>query len=581
MPHPRRPAVFGRRFAHDLWRLTRIYWTTPDAKRGALLFALAIVLELGTVYGNFLISDAERRIFDALADKQIAAFFAAIGLFLGVGLLLVLGSTYRIYVRQLLEVRWRRGVTAHYLERWMSARAYCQAELHGSELDNPDQRIAEDARDFAASVLGLSLSLLSAVATLLSFGGLLWTLSAHFPLRVGSTEGWVPGLMLWVALAYASLSMWLTHLMGRRLVPLNFDRMRFEADFRYGLVHFRDNVEAVTLARGETLERLGALERFRRIVKNWRKLIRAQRNLTLLTGGIGQANGLVPLLVAAPAFFAGHLTLGGIAQVRFAYGQVSGALSWFIHAYQEIARWRANIERLGSFAEVMDKTEEKLEQAGIHVVPTERPSLLIRDLELKTPDGNVFLERANAVIEAGERVAITGPSGSGKTMLLRAIAGIWPFGNGRIEVPARTHMLFLPQHPYLPLGSLRAALSYPAPEGTFTDDQICEVLQLLGLERLTTRLADVEPWDQWLSTNEQQRVALARVFLNKPEWVFLDRATSALDDATEKRVYALLAEHLPRSTLISVAYRPEVAGYHVRRWSLAPREGGPAVLLST
>jgi len=314
------------------------------------------------------------------------------------------------------------------------------------------------------------------------------------------------------------------------------------------------------------------------VIQNWWRLIAAQRRLTVFTGIIGQANGMVPLLVAAPGFFAGLISLGTVAQIRFAYGQVSGALNWFVFAYQEIARWRANIERLLTFAEVMDATTRDIERSRIHVVSSEIPRLRLENLRLDQPDGSPLIDMANATVSAGERVAIVGPSGSGKTVLLRAIAGIWPFGAGRIEIPARARMLFVPQWPYLPLGSLRAVVSYPMPEGSFTDARIREVLRLLRLDLLVTRLDVTGPWDQELSPHEQQRLAIARVLLNEPEWLFLDKATSSLDEETKEEVYRLLTTHLPSTTIISIALSPRVVAYHNRRWTLTPKDRGPSLL---
>ena len=299
-----RAAIFGRDFARGLWRLTRLYWTSPAAGRGKLLLAVAVALELGSVYGAFVIADAQRRIFDALGDRDTAAFLSGIALFLGVVLAFVLVSTYRIYVRQILEIRWRSWLTDHFLAAWVQPHACCQMELVSAAADNPDQRIAEDVRNYVASALGLSLSLLAAVATLVSFAGLLWTLSGDWPIQVGAAEIRVPGFMMWVALAYALLATWIAHRVGHPLVPLNFDRLRFEADFRFGLVRFRENAEAIVLADGESRERSAAHGRFERVIGNWWELIRAQRNLALYTAGIGQANQVVPLLVAAPETWA-------------------------------------------------------------------------------------------------------------------------------------------------------------------------------------------------------------------------------------------------------------------------------------
>ncbi|HSP97755.1 MAG TPA: ABC transporter ATP-binding protein/permease [Candidatus Dormibacteraeota bacterium] len=575
-----RRAVFGRAFARDLWRLVRIYWTSRAARWGALLLAGAVGLELATVFGTVLLSDGQRRIFDALGDRAPGDFAKGLTFFFGAALLTLFASTFRIYLRQRLEIHWREFLTADYVQRWVGPQAYWQAELHEGNIDNPDQRISEDIRDFVASALGLSLSLLSAVVTLASFGGILWQLSGRWPVHISGTEYHIPGLMMWVALLYAVLAMWLTNLVGRKLVPINFDRLRCEADFRYGLVRFRDHAEAVLLARGERVEQESLGTNFRHVVANYLRLIGGQRDLMLLTSGIGHANTIIPLLIAAPAFFAGHLTLGMVAQVRVAYAEVSGALTWFVNAYQEIARWRANIQRLTSFSEAMATTAEEIDprRAGLRITPAMDSVLRLTDVRLDAPGGRILLSGASGTINAGERVAILGSAGAGKTTLFRAIAGMWPFGAGQIEVPSAARMLFIPQRAYLPIGTLRAAVAYPSPPADFPLERIGEVLALLDLEHLVPLLDERAHWEQRLSGAEQQRLAIARVFVQRPDWLFLDEVTSALDGASEKHVYELLAERLPNATVVAVAQRPITLRHFPRRWFLSPVDHGPATL---
>jgi putative ATP-binding cassette transporter len=575
----RQHALFSPEFARRLARLTRLYWASPDAARGALLLALAVALELATVYGNFALADAQRRIYDALQDRVAAAFFSGVALFAGIVLTFVLVSTYRIYVRQALEIRWRTWLTDHLLTDWISPHACCQMELVRAAADNPDQRIAEDVRNYVASALGLSLSLLAALATLVSFAGLLWRMSGDWPIHVGGTKLEVPGFMMWVAFTYAAIASWITHRVGRRLVPINYDRLRFEADFRFGLVRFRENAEAVGLAGGEEFEQRSAVARFGSIVANWWELIRAQRNLTLATTGIGQLNGVVPLLVAAPGYFLGSLTLGRVAQAGIAYGQVSGALGWFVNAYQEIASWRASIERLLTFTDAMDGARARLAlPGGLRVEAGERDAVQIEHLELALPNGHALLDGGSASIARGERVAVVGPSGAGQTTLFRALAGRWPFGHGHIAMPPTAQTMFLSQQPYLPIGTLRAALSYPSAEGTFADEKIRGALRLFDLDDLAEQLDRTEHWEKRLSAGEQQRLALARALLHEPQWLFLDDATAALDEEAERRAYTLLEERLPDAALVSIAHRPSVARYHTRRWTLVPHPDGPAEL---
>ena len=575
MPLTHTHALFGPRFARHLARLTRLYWTSSDAPKGGLLLAATVALELGTVYGNVLLSDVQRRIFDAFQDKQMAAFTSAIALFLGIALGFVFVSTYRIYLRQALEIRWRHWLTDHLIKEWITAHAYCQIELHRKATDNPDQRIAEDVREYVLSALGLSLSLLSAVATLVSFAAILWRLSGNWKFQVAGNHIQVPGLMMWVAILFALIATLVTHRVGRKLAGIQFDRQRYEADFRFKLVRFRENVEPIALANGEGAERRLALERFQYVIRNWWQLIRAQRNLGLLTTGIGQANSLIPLLVAAPAFFAGHLTLGSVMQTRIAYNEVSGGLTWFVNAYQEIARWRANIERIVTLAEEIESTRDELERTEcVRVERAMGDSLRLDHVRLARPDGAVLIQDANAELRPGDRVALVGPMGSGKRTLLRAVAGIWRFGKGVVEVPEHTRTVILSQRPYLPIGTLREVVSYPEPAGAFPDDKIREVLRLVDLGALANRLDEHEHWQQRLSGGEQQRLALARAFLIEPDWVFLDEATSGLDEESEARFYKLFRERLPSAAIVSIADRPALAKYHSRRWSLTPAAGG-------
>jgi putative ATP-binding cassette transporter len=568
----------GRALARAVWRLVRIYWTSPAAKWGWLLLGGAIVLQVGGVYANVLVADAQRDLVNAVGARDTASFPRQVVFLILAMVASGVVPAYSEWVQQRLRVHWRRDLTTHYLGRWIGPQAYCQADLHRQQVDNPDVRITEDVRDFVASALGLALSLLAALVTLISFAAMLWNISAEWGIPIAGRTRHIPGLLLWVAVVFAIFSMWLTHLVGRRLIPLNYDKIRLEADFRYGLVRYRDHVESVALSRGETVERTGAVGRFQRVYDNFCRLVGAQLMLSILTQGIGVASTMVPLVASSLAYFAGMLTLGVIPQTRFAYGQVSGALAWFVNAYQEIARWLANVERLNAFSDAMDATQREFEQAGIRIERTEPNAICLEQLRVEAPRGQVLLDGANAKVNAGERVAIAGQAGTGRTMLMRVLAGIWPFGAGRIEEPPRERMLFLSQQPYWPIGSLRDAVSYPSASDAFSDERIREALRLFGLDALAARLDQEEPWDQKLSAHQQQRLALARVLLHEPAWILLDEATSNLDAATEARAFELLTERLPRAALIAVTEGPGVLPYLPRRWTLTANDQGRVAL---
>jgi vitamin B12/bleomycin/antimicrobial peptide transport system ATP-binding/permease protein len=566
-------------FLADVWALARPYWNSEERWAARGLLAAVVGLNLALVGMSVLLTFWQRAFYNALERRDWDAFIGL--LFLGrtsaedgwlpgfcvVAVLFILVAVYALYLRQALQLRWRRWITGRYLDRWLAHRAYYRMALSDAQTDNPDQRIAEDIKMFVDDTLSLGLGLMSSVVTLLSFIVVLWNLSAEVP--IAGVE--VPGYLVWVALLYAALGTWLAHLIGQRLVGLNFLQQRVEADFRYALVRVRDNVEGIALHGGEADEKRGLSERFGRLAENWWAIMVATKRLTFFTAGYGQVASVFPIIVAAPAYFAGALTLGGLIQTSSAFGQVQGALSWFVDNYARLTEWRATVDRLTGFTAAI-AAAEAAGAAGPRSTPSADGALAVAGLTLALPDGRVLLREAEARVAPGESVLITGASGSGKSTLFRAIAGIWPFGEGGTALPEGA--LFLPQRPYIPLGTLRRALAYPADAAGFSDDALREALEAAGLPALASRLDDEDSWDRRLSGGEQQRLALARALLLKPRFLFLDEATASLDPEAEARLYTLLRERLPGSAIVSIAHRPAVARFHDRTLRL---EGGRLV----
>lgn len=567
-------------FLRDAWALTRPYWSSEDRWRARGLLATVIVLNLSLVGMTVVLTYWQRAFYNALEAKDAAAFTALLftwhrseeGGFLPsftlVAALYILIAVYALYLRQALEIRWRRWLTEIYLTQWLEGRAYYRMALTDPETDNPDQRIAEDARMFVGQTLGLGLGLMRSVVTLGSFVVVLWSLSG--PMTVFGVT--IPGYMVWVALLYAMAGTWLAHLIGRPLIRLNFNQQKVEADFRYALVRFRENVEGIALHGGEADEKRGLTTRFRALMENWWSIMTATKRLTLFTVGYQQVASIFPIVVAAPAYFAGRIPLGGLIQTSSAFNQVQDSLSWFVENYSVLTEWRATVERLTGFTRAV--TIARAAGTGPVAAQGAQPGLVIDDVTLALPDGRRLLEGARATVAPGDSVVITGASGSGKSTLFRAIAGIWPFGSGRVALPAAGRALFLPQRPYIPLGSLKRAVCYPEDEAGFTDAQVAEALEAAELGHLVPRLQDADTWDKRLSGGEQQRLALARALLLKPDWLFLDEATASLDPGAEERLYARLKERLPGTALVSIAHRPAVAKFHDRGLKV---EGGRLV----
>ncbi len=573
-------------FLKDAWFIARPYFRSEEKWSARILLGVIVLLNLSLVGMDVVLNFWNGAFYDSLQNKDWRAFADLLFLyhrgkdgsfmpgFSAVATIYIIVAVYRTYLNQWLQIRWRRWLTRVFIDEWLADRAYYRISLTtsaaGLGTDNPDQRIAEDLRSFVGDTLSLGLDLLSNIVSLISFVGILWSLSGSIHL-LGLTIG---GYMVWIALIYAIIGTWLTHLVGRPLATLSFRQQRFEADFRFSLVRLRENVEGIALYGGEDDEHAALLTRFSAVVMNWWAIMQRTKMLNALTSGYQQIAVVFPIIVAAPRYFGGQIPLGGLTRTASAFGQVQGAMSWFVSSYASLAAWSATVERLASFQRSIETARAEAGR-GIAITETPDDSLELRHLHLALPNGKVLIEEDAYRFLRGESVVISGRSGLGKSTLFRAIAGIWPFGEGEIARPKGSH-LFLPQRPYLPLGSLRHVVTYPAAADSASDDAIAEALRKAGLGGLAERLGEEHDWSLLLSGGEQQRLAIARALLIRPDWLFLDEATSNLDPEAEAELYQLLKRELPGTTVLSIAHNPGVAVFHDRKITLtaSPDQAG-------
>lgn len=573
---PSQLLVDASTFLGKVWNLARPYWYSEERWRARGLLAAILALTLGLVYIAVLFNNWNREFYNSLEQKNFADFKDLLLYFSFLAAAYIAAAVYKIYLTQMLEMRWRVWLTRQYLGDWLDKQVYYRLELANHGTDNPDQRIADDLRLFTDGTLNLALGLLTSVVTLASFVAILWSVSGPLSLAFAGIEVTIPGYMVWVALAYALAASVLTYFIGRPLIDINFQKERREADFRFSMVRLRENAEGVALYHGEGPEHQGLLARFELIRENWWALMHYTKRLTYFTAGYTQIAIVFPFVVAAPRFFSGAITLGGLTQIAGAFGEVQGALSWFVNTYGTLAGWKASVDRLLTFKSALQQATREAQTAeGVRVVAGDTRSINAEHLDLALPGiegkaGRVLLADTSFAIEPGSRVLLTGPSGSGKSTLFRALAGIWPFGRGRVTLPRGARVLFLPQKPYLPIGTLRDTVTFPAPPGSFDDEAVGRALGDCQLDTFADRLDEQNNWGLVMSGGEQQRLAIARALLNRPDWLFLDEATASLDEATEAHLYALVRERLPHTTLVSIAHRPTVAAYHDRSWRLAP-----------
>jgi putative ATP-binding cassette transporter len=564
-----------KKTVREFTRIAVPYYRSEDRWAGRVLLITVISLQLFQVWLNVRFNAWYNTFYTALQDKDWNTFIYQIGVFSVLAAFFIVSAVYQLYLQQWLQIRWRNWLTKRYVGRWLGQGTHYRMRLKGDQADNPDQRIADDIREFVDSTLNIGIALLGSIVTLVSFVVILWTLSSATPLMIGSSSFQIPGYLVWAALIYAVIGTWVTHLVGRPLIKLNFDQQRYEADFRFSLVRLRENAEEVTLLAGEPAEEERLRDRFASVIRNWYGIMHRRKRLTFLTAGYSQVALIFPFLVVSPVYFFGAMTLGGLMQIVSAFGQVQSALSFFVTAYTSIADWKAVLNRLSGFeasidwAEGLDRTAPRL-----GFLSDGGSALLVEELAVGLPNGQEIVRLAELSIEPGDRVLVTGPSGAGKTSLFRALGGVWPFGSGSIRVPKGASVLVLPQRSYLPLGTLRGALAYPGTAEAFTQGEIEEVLDAVGLSTLRSELDETAYWADKLSGGEQQRMSIARALLQKPQWLFLDEATAALDEASEAQLYRLLIERLPGSAIVSIGHRSSLVQFHGRFFELQPDATG-------
>ena len=545
-----------RNLWRGFWTLFKSYWASEEKWRAIGLLVLVIALNLAMVWFLVQINQWYNEFYNALQEYKSESFWGLVGQFSGLAFCYIVIAVYAVYLRQLLQIRWRTWMTRRYLDSWMAGQTYYRLQ---DSTDNPDQRISEDINSFVNLTLQLIVGFLRQLTTLAAFSVVLWELSGDFKLELGGTEFVIVGYMFWFSLIYSGVGTILVHKVGRKLIGLEFDQQKYVADFRFSMMRVRENAESIAFYRGETAELEGFSARFKNVIENFRRLMTKTKHLNFYVNGYSQAAVIVPLILAAPRYFRNEIQLGGLMQTISAFGRVQDALSYFVDSYATIASLAAVVNRLAGFTEHV----EQVQKISSGVERATAPELTLAELEITLPNGRELLKKLSMTLKNSSALLVTGASGCGKSTLLRTLAGIWAHASGKISLPEKSRVMFLPQKPYLPLGTLRRALVYPLAESEAPpNEKLQEVLRAVDLPNLADKLDVADDWTRILSGGEQQRLAFARVLLTAPDFIFLDEATSALDEPRELEMYRLLKEKLPRATIVSVGHRSTLFDVH-------------------
>lgn len=538
--------------------LAKGYWTSEKKWQGIGILAVVIALNLLSVFLTVLINDWYKEFWDVLQSYQFDQFWYLVGKFSLIALIYISIGVYAVYLQQMLQIKWREWMTDRYLVQWLKNKAYYRLKLAGNDMDNPDQRISEDINQFVSLTLSLSIGLLRQLISLVAFVVILWNLSGILTVPIGSYEFTIYGYMVWVSLIYSVAGTYLTHKVGRLLINLNFEQQKYEADFRFSMMRVRENAESIAFYRGEKPEFVGFGQRFGAVIKNFRAIMNRTKLLNAFTVGYGQLAIIIPIFMAAPRWFAMEVQVGWIMQLLNAFGKVQEAMSYLVDSYAGIAQWCSVIRRLEGF----DRHIKEAVDLKSEVNFTTAENVKLDKVDVYLPSGEILVKECSLDMQDKQSLLIMGRSGVGKSTMLRTLAGLWPYAKGDITLPRESDFLFLPQKPYLPLGSLRRAICYPLVEDKLLDAKLKKILMICQLGKLTADLDKADEWSRILSLGEQQRLAFARILLYKPRYVFLDEATSALDEGLEQYLYEMLAEYLPQTKVISVGHRLSLMSKH-------------------
>lgn len=549
-----------RQFFRDVWYLTKSYWQSEEKKKAFFLLGCIIALTLGVVYMLVLLNQWNNSFYSALQNYDAKKIFDELIHFSWLAAIYILLAVYSYYLQQTLILNWRRWLTTRFIDIWLQNKTYYNLQMFGKDTDNPDQRISEDVRQFVEMTLSFGIGILKAFCTFASFVVILYNLSGSLSFTFMGKTWTINGYMLWASLLYSVIGTYITHIVGRKLVKINFIQQKYEADFRFSMIRLRESAESVAFYRGEAQEGSVFKQRFKMLLDNFWKLVNKQKQLVFLNSGYSQIAIIFPFVVAMNRYLTKEVTLGGLMQVASAFGRVQDSLSYFVDMYSSIAQWQAVVMRLTCFGHHMHDVYQQAER--FHVERFASADVVeVNNMQINLPDGKPLLENISFTLHPGHNVLIKGVSGSGKSTLLRAISGIWPFVDGKIFLPERDKLMFIPQRSYLPLGTLRAALNYPGNK-PIDDTELIYLMDLCQIGYLKDKLDLEADWSHVLSVGEQQRLAFVRAHIQQPQWLFLDEATSALDEDTEANMYSLLQERLQQTTVVSVGHRSTLNKYH-------------------